>query len=327
MGHHRTDRHSQRFTRSGFTLVELMVVIGIIVVLVGILIPVVSRVRMSGYAANTQQEISVIENAIARYYDDFHAYPGPFPNSQIALGNVPGGAQVKDQNQNTYPVTMSENCFLGLVGAITSTDAVTGPAVGTGPLSLNPLVPKRYAPYIDGVTFSSNSIASYTADAQGNPLPLSTVGLAGAGMDSPVPEFMDRFPIARPILYMRANVGATGVISKLGSTMAGQYQYDLGQISAYTTGTTGSNNVVHPLSDLGANKYNTPYTLWPSGTPANSVDAIVYFTAESVVPTNLNDPNATGTPRAKDGYILISAGPDGLYGTYDDICSFGPVQQ
>jgi hypothetical protein len=34
---------------------------------------------------------------------------------------------------------------------------------------------------------------------------------------------------------------------------------------------------------------------------------------------------AVPIPRAKDGYILISAGPDRIYGTPDDITSFGKV--
>jgi hypothetical protein len=47
--------------------------------------------------------------------------------------------------------------------------------------------------------------------------------------------------------------------------------------------------------------------------------------AWSIPPTG--DLQTTGTPRAKDGYILISAGADGMYGTLDDITSFGDVQQ
>ncbi len=45
-------------------------------------------------------------------------------------------------------------------------------------------------------------------------------------------------------------------------------------------------------------------------------DAYPYFT----------DPNNSTQPRQKDGYILICAGPDGVYGTEDDITSFGSVR-
>jgi hypothetical protein len=36
-------------------------------------------------------------------------------------------------------------------------------------------------------------------------------------------------------------------------------------------------------------------------------------------------PTLLDTPRQKDGYILISAGADRIYGTRDDITSFGAV--
>ena len=53
----------------------------------------------------------------------------------------------------------------------------------------------------------------------------------------------------------------------------------------------------------GATGYQYPY------------DAFAYFT----------NPAVANSPRSKDGYILISAGPDRIYGTNDDICSFGAV--
>jgi hypothetical protein len=55
-----------------------------------------------------------------------------------------------------------------------------------------------------------------------------------------------------------------------------------------------------------------------------------YFANGSIPPTNTtNDAtvNYSGRPRAVDQFILISAGPDGIYGTADDITSFGDVSQ
>lgn len=70
---------------SAFTLVELLVVIGIIVILIGILIPVVGAVRKASYGAKTQQIISQLSTAIEAYYQDNRAYPGPVPNGAIGV--------------------------------------------------------------------------------------------------------------------------------------------------------------------------------------------------------------------------------------------------
>src|SRR5689334_3166997 len=65
----------------GFTLVELLVVIGIIAILVGILIPVVSRVRTQAQVTATNARMVQISSAIQAYFMEWQAYPGSFPNS------------------------------------------------------------------------------------------------------------------------------------------------------------------------------------------------------------------------------------------------------
>src|SRR4051794_23285258 len=67
--------------RRGFTLVELLVVIGIIALLIGILIPVVSRVRQAAHGANTKSLMQKISAACSAYQLTFNAYPGIMPNA------------------------------------------------------------------------------------------------------------------------------------------------------------------------------------------------------------------------------------------------------
>src|SRR5437868_3168254 len=81
----------------GFTLVELLIVCLIIVVLISILIPTVSKVRQSVQVANTKNQLQQIVGAIERYYGDQHQYPGPLESNQYLQlferyqGNPPAG--------------------------------------------------------------------------------------------------------------------------------------------------------------------------------------------------------------------------------------------
>ena len=77
---------SRRSFRSGspaFTLVELLVVIGIIAVLIGILLPVLGKVREAAHKADTQAQINGISAQIDAYSADFSACPGPLPFNNI----------------------------------------------------------------------------------------------------------------------------------------------------------------------------------------------------------------------------------------------------
>jgi len=81
--------------RSAFTLLELLVVIGIIVLLAAILVPVVSQVRMKGYVTTTQAQMQRIAGAIQAYYHDFKSYPGPLANAALNGGPNASTNQMK----------------------------------------------------------------------------------------------------------------------------------------------------------------------------------------------------------------------------------------
>src|SRR3954470_11338494 len=78
----------QTTRRSAFTLVELMVVVGIIAVLISVLIPVISSVRMRAHDADSKNWVQQISGAIERYQQDYRAFPGPIPNVLLANPNA-----------------------------------------------------------------------------------------------------------------------------------------------------------------------------------------------------------------------------------------------
>lgn len=165
--------------RKAFTLMELLIVIGIIAVLLSILLPVVSKMKASAFAASTAQSISALQAGIQQYWSTFNAYPGPTANGAF-------GAPFTAVNAPLDNVSSSEELVLALQGGIKADFGAASLTfvptdVGRGTVSLNPRNPKRYQPF-GGVKY---------ADFNNNTLP----------------EFQDAYPEPMPILYQRGRGG------------------------------------------------------------------------------------------------------------------------
>jgi prepilin-type N-terminal cleavage/methylation domain-containing protein len=331
--------------KSAFTLVELLVVILIIGILVGILIPVVNSVRRKGQAAATLAQINALRGAIEAYQGTYNAYPGPIPDHymyQLPPGTPPMPTNINGATGGSQ-VTMTENMVLGIMGGLENLSGQVSfnPAnVGNGPRSLNPANPAQHQAFYSNSNELDKGFFSDRVDNAGKPIP--------SCFDTDIPEFVDKFNEPMPILYLRARRGAKGVMSDAKNYNAQNpdqlFQYDVRQYYSYicdpSSGNPSSGIVIGGRKQQGARG-----NFWDlaSGSPQSGVGdpaqggngdpllngkdqvnfAIAYFRDPSTSIGAINNDQAS--PRNKDGFILISAGPDRLFGTADDLVSFGSV--
>ncbi|MFT3788997.1 MAG: type II secretion system protein [Tepidisphaeraceae bacterium] len=358
-----SNRKSQIANRKsgGFTLVELLIVIGIIAVLISLLIPVVGIVKDRAREADTAALVASLAQACERYSTDFGgAYPGPFSNAQIEVTAQPVLVNVISPLPTNYAgspnqsvttgitggrVTMAENLYLGLNGGLVINGAgaiVYDPSTcGQGPVNLNPLSPARKSAYYN------NNPAELSNRVENNLTTGHFKDDAGQAYDSIIPEFVDKFQDKLPILYFRANRavnyvnGTTAVNNNVVTAFAnnaGVAPYDIAQNASYlgaigangqpvTIGIGRKTNYVgtsfSPADPHGLRAVNPANTNVVAATQ-NPIDAYAYFVDRNTLST-ANDNRA----KQKDSFILISAGRDRVYGTADDICSpnFGKVGQ
>lgn len=96
---------AHRRGKRGFTLVELLVVIGIIALLIGILLPTLGRVRKSGNLAKCAATMRNLGQAMFSYSADFG---GSLPFGLYTSNNAPSSGLVNDGGDNPA----DENVFV-----------------------------------------------------------------------------------------------------------------------------------------------------------------------------------------------------------------------
>ncbi len=284
-----------RQPRRGFTLIELLVVIAIIALLVAILLPAVLLAQKNAYISSTQSTMSSIGIALQEYHTDFNMYP---PSSLVRNSELynKGGFAIPEHAAYDY---LAE-ALLGFEPSGNGGDgagaAYSGTPVGISAYKGFSMAgsPRVYGPYM------SLGASSITPDAGGTP--------AGS-----VYYCADSFPpqsgAPLPILYFTPDMSPAP---------AGT------QIVNYASPTT-ANDIFNTADDSAAPGGGAFSPSAPTGgsTGTNNVNGPAFLALLGATNGSANVTVGGQTILGSNSYLLVSAGPDGVYFSADDIVQSG----
>ena len=295
--------------KSGFTTVELLTVIGIMAMLVALLIPAVNAVKNTAKQTKQKAQFVGIETALTAFRNDYGDYPPSDwwdPTTGSAVRNYCGAQKLAE-------------ALVGwdLMGFHPKSDFRANGYNDAGVFVYNPndavLMAQRKGPYLELATASVFRLMDISPDKPGL--------FIDSGLLAPdtfvlcdvfsVKKITFRKPgisetttqhAGTPILYYRANTSSKSLSYTPGSPNCGELIYN------------ARDNF--PLINLGK------LADWSKPSAARRRHVLEDF---SFFYEYIRDPKITARPwpYRPDSYILISAGPDGEYGTADDICNFG----
>lgn len=306
--------HTHSHSRRGFTLIEILVVVGIIALLVGILLPALGKVQERARMTQTMGLMQEFAKACDAFQQEFGRYPGLVPEEILAndpkisgtenamLELMGGGVRKNDVDNSTYTNTTTG---FGASGWEELTFKPTGQPdfkvkINVGKIGDGPFINgKQYPPFFAP---KANDLRPTAGQMIGNS---RTAELATS--PTRIPDLMDSW--GNPIIFLRAarNVGP------LAGTNGDRAQFIVLDDGGTKYGTMdpylGSDSLGD--SSLPQTKAGAPiYTLFEDGSDATQKKKLF---AQFLRHPGFGDPDKplSGTPRGK--YLLISAGKDGIY--------------
>lgn len=297
--------------KKGFTIIELLVVISIIVLLVGILAPGVRKAKQTAQRLGQRCQLRNLEVGLEQWYNDHgqeypdsrqkwggtHITTGAHQLTEALIGRDAHGfdeqsswnAEVDEENDDIYAVGAinyydREELYVELDANAYAQIAQIydyGSVIGTVTLSPYP------GDYDENAAITGKKIASVFTDVWKRKKVIT-------------PE-EESIRVGMPILYYKAkNTDLFDSLNPINSVF--NYQDNWAIMMLGDNVDFGGDN--HPFYAEGSGLF-----------PSAQQPAMDKFYDWLINPVVRN----SSTPYNKDTYLLLSAGPDGLYGTNDDV--------
>ncbi len=292
-------------TAKAFTLIELLTVIGIIALLLAIAMPAYNEVRIRAKEMKVKATINAVSSGLEMFKNDM----GSFPDSDQRLSSTGDYSML---NRDSTPGTikqivngsgmdigahrLAEALFgLDMLGYQKNHEYYISPATNpTGTIQIGQPVDYtgtnvvKRSMYIDTDNLNIGRMSEIERPQD------FVENWDQAAWDNPNPVILDDLSsnnnMNRPFLYYRSHERA----------------FDINSIYYYS-----DNMSVTNYSDMYAADYTSP--------GAGDMKSFRNYIWDPKT-GGLTAPKAR--PHQYDGFIIITAGRDGLYGTEDDICNF-----